>query len=127
MSKDLKESGSEGSRSRMREMVRKRRTVTKEKDGDYTSRTVEYKKGKKAGASKTKAKVKNHRGGGTLKKKTVSRGGEGYRTERNTKHNKKYTYVTKGKHGEKPEHERVDTKKGKRQAKKSQRKLLKGK
>tara|TARA_R100001198_G_C5179857_1_gene177009 strand:+ start:249 stop:671 length:423 start_codon:yes stop_codon:yes gene_type:complete len=140
MAKDLKESGSAGSTRRMQKTIKKaykagedtegvvkdakRKKVTVEKDGNYSQKTVEYKKGRKKGAVKSKSTSTS--GQKTRKSTEVSRGGYGNRTTTNSD-NPGDTFVTKGKYGEKPTSERVKGKKATKAAKKSQKKLLKNK
>ena len=102
----------------------KRKKVTVEKDGNYSAKTVEYKKGKKAGATKTKSKSTGY--GRTRKSTEVSRKGYGVKTTTTTK-DPGATFFTKGKYGEKPTSTRVVGKKATKVAKKSQKKILKNK
>jgi len=140
MAKDLKESGSAGSTKRMEKTIKKaykagedtkgvvkdtkRKKVTVEKDGNYSQKTVEYKKGRKKGAVKSESTSTGY--GRTRKSTEVSRGGKGNKIT-TTSNNPGDTFVTKGKYGEKPTSERVKGKKATKAAKKSQKKLLKNK
>lgn len=147
MAKDLKESGSAGSTRRMEKTIKKaykagedtkgvvkdtkRKKVTVEKDGNYSQKTVEYKKGRKKGAVKSESTSTSNRpakyGGPKTRKSTeVSRGGKGNKIT-TTSDNPGDTFVTKGKYGEKPTSQRVKGKKATKAAKKSQKKLLKNK